>query len=111
MSTLLTWREEASRMRTTHTPRLFFWVVADNTPQYHELSASTFEQSYLVLLAHVDKGPYLFGHSDDSLDGKVRQVYHTHQVVRILLGRGLLLKREVLDYPDKISLKLFCMDL
>ena len=78
----------------TYTPRLFFWVVADNTPRYHELSTSSFEQSYLVLLAHVDKGPYLFGHSDDSLDGKVSQVYHTHQVVRILLGRRLLLKRE-----------------
>ena len=76
----------------THTPRLFFWVVADNAPQYHKLSASAFEQSYLVLLAHVDERPNLFGHSDDSLDGKVRQVYHTHQVVRILLGRRLLLK-------------------
>ena len=60
-----------------HLPGLLLRVVVHDGPENHQLDAAALEERHLVLLAELGEAVDLFGHLDDSLDGKFSQVDYT----------------------------------
>ena len=67
----------ALKLPDNHLPGLLLRVVVHDGPENHQLDAAALEERHLVLLAELGEAVDLFGHLDDSLDGKLSQVDYT----------------------------------
>ena len=66
-----------SYLGPNHLPGLLLCVVVHHGPEHHQLDAAALEERHLILLAELGEAVDLFGHLDDSLDGKLSQVDYT----------------------------------